>query len=293
MRRSVSALCLALGLAALPVAAQETAGLDCAALTEGLRGIDGYDLTVPPAGTEDRWCVLDGAALRSRTPGWPSLSAETLRIASDGASAEVALSGLRVAPALGDRTVDDRLRTLFRLQTADLTLSALHDAGTGRLSLSRSSVILSGGSALRLTAEIDGASLDPASIPEGTLKAMTLEWDSDGRLLRPVMELIGDRLTGAEGGEAVDAARVAFAGLVAALPDAAVDEDARRALEAFVEDLPQGKGRLVLSLEAPDGIGAARIAIAALAGDPMGPEALARLLAGVTITARWQPGLAP
>jgi hypothetical protein len=266
---------------------------DCVAITGALDSVRGYELTLTPAAPDGQWCSLDGATLRSRTPGWPNLSAETLRIASDGASAEVALSGLRIAPALGDRTVDERLRALFRLQTVDLTLSALHSAETGRLSLSRSSLALSGGSALRLTAEIDGASLDPASIPEGTLKAMTLEWDSDGRLLRPVMELIGDRLTGAEGGAAVDAARAAFAGLVAALPDAAVGEDARRALEAFVEDLPQGTGRLSLTLEAKDGIGAARIAIAALSDDPLGPEALARLLAGVTITASWKPGIAP
>jgi hypothetical protein len=288
-RRAEAALVLAAVLSS-PARAQAP---DCTGITDALAGVPGYELTLTPAAPDGSWCVLDGAVLRSRTPGWPNLSAEGLRVASDGASAEVALSGLRIAPALGDRTVDERLRSLFRLQTADLTLSAIRSAETNRLSLSRSSLTLSGGSALRLTAEIDGADLDPASLSEGTLKAMTLEWDSDGRLLRPVMELMGARLTGAEGGDAVDDAREALARVVAALPDPVLPEDARRALEAFVEDMPQGKGRLALTLQATDGIGAARIAIAALSEDPLAPKTLARLFGGVTITARWEPGLLP
>jgi hypothetical protein len=60
-----------------------------------------------------------------------------------------------------------------------------------------------------------------------------------------------------------------------------------------VAALPQGRGRLVLRLEAPQGIGPAGLALAALSDDPLGAEALARLLAGATLTADWQPGLQP
>lgn len=291
MRRRADPVWATLALIlALPA---QAGALDCASLAAGLGAVPGYGLSLNPAGPEDGWCVLDGAVLRSRVPGWPNLSAKTLRVAGSAEAVEVELTGLRVAPALADRSVDERLRAMFRLQTADLSLSASHSAKDDRLSLSRSSLILSGGSALRLTAEVAGASLDPATLLGGSLMRMTLEWDSDGRLLRPLMELLGERLSGATGGQAVDDARDRLAALVDALPDSAVPDESRAALAAFVEDLPQGKGRLVLTIDTTDGIGAARVAIAALSPDPLAPDALARLLDGATISARWQPGLLP
>jgi hypothetical protein len=107
------------------------------------------------------------------------------------------------------------------------------------------------------------------------------------------MELAGGRLSGAEGGAAVDAARQALGALVAALPEAALSDEARTALDQTVAALPQGPGRLVLIFTSDDGIGAARVAIAALSGDPWSPKALAGLLDGAWIEADWQPGLAP
>ena len=66
-----------------------------------------------------------------------------------------------------------------------------------------------------------------------------------------------------------------------------------RALEEAVGSLPQGRGKLVLTFASQDGVSAARLAVAAPAGDPLSPKALAVLLDGATITATWQPGLAP
>jgi hypothetical protein len=108
-----------------------------------------------------------------------------------------------------------------------------------------------------------------------------------------MMDMAGEGLAGDQGAAAVDAARAALAELVEALPTAAVDDASRRALARMVGSLPQGRGKLALSLASPDGIGAARIALAALVGEPLSPKAKAALLDGATITAAWQPGMAP
>jgi hypothetical protein len=289
MRTTAEALCLALALA-LPARAEEAL---CAGLTAGLRAVPGYQLTAPPAGPEDGWCVLDGATLRSLTPGWPNLHAARLRFRAAPGEVSLDLSGLRIAPRLGDTTIDERLRALFRLQSAELRLQAVEAPEGGGIEVRNLVLTLSGGTELGLTAGIRGARLDPAALAGGVVTRLDLHWRNDGRFLRPVMELVGARLTGAEGGAAVDVARDRLAGVLAALPEAALAEDARDELEHMVAALPQGRGRLTLSLTSDDGIGAARLALAVLSGDPFGPQALERLLAGARIEADWQPGLAP
>lgn len=287
------ALAFGLGLAASGrVLAQDAP--DCAGLVASLTAIDGYEAMIPPSGPDQGWCVLDGATLRSRLPGWPNLSAERLRVRPSATEVEVELTGLRITPRLGDRDVDDRVRAILRLQSLDLRLRAVHDPASGVLTLTEAMVELSGGTRLRLEAEIRGAAgLSWTALGQGAVTRAAVDWRNDGRLLRPVMELAGEDLTGAQDGAAVDAAREALAGLVAALPAAALDKAARKALDALVAALPQGRGRLTLGMTSPDGIGAARIAVAALTGDPLGEKALAAVLEGATITADWQPGLAP
>lgn len=294
MRKAAEILVLLLGLAAAPAAtAQEQERPDCAALTLWLGAVRGYELTAPPAAPQDGWCVLDGATLRSQTPGLPNLYADRLRLASTPGRIMLEIAGLRVAPRLGDTAVNDRLRSMFRLQTADIGLTAVEEPDTGVLRLEGVTLRLSGGSELAFEAEIRGARLAPAAIAAGSLTRLAIDWRNDGRLLRPIMELAGEGMRGAQGGQAVDAAREALAGVVGALPDAALEEGSRRELRQAVAALPQGRGRLSLLLEAPDGIGAARLGIAAMSRDPLGPEALARLFARTEITADWQPGIAP
>jgi hypothetical protein len=297
MRKTARILGLALALA-LPcplVGAQDKAkdGPDCAALTEWLGAMRGYDLTVPAAAPKDGWCILDGATLRSTTPGLPNLHAHGLRLGAAPGGIVLELTGLRVSPKVGDAQIDDRLRSLFRLQTADLSLTAIEDVEAGVLRLEAVTVRLSGGTEIGLEAEIAGAGLAPASLAGGKVTRLALDWRNDGRLLRQVMEMAGHSMGGGEGGVAVDVARRSLAGLIAALPASALAEGTRGALDQTVAALPQGRGRLSLRLEVPDGIGAARLAVAALSRDPFGPEAMARLFAGASIAADWQAGLAP
>lgn len=274
---------------------------DCAGLTQALAGAlgatDGYTLTVPPAGPTDGWCVLDGATLRSTGPGRPNLSAERFRLRRDGADGqpriEIDATGLRVLPVVGDASVDERLRALFRLQTADLSLDATQNETDDRLEVQSLVLRLSGGTELKLSADIRGADLAPASLIGGSVTRLDLQWRSDGRVAGPVMEMAGEAMVGVGGGASVDAARGALSTVVAALPEAALSDDSRAALVDLVADLPQGRGKLRLSLSSQDGIGAARIAVAALSGDPFGPEALAALFKDARINAVWEPGLAP
>ncbi len=270
---------------------------DCAGLTAALGAINGYALTVPPGGPAEGWCVLDGATLRSTSPGWPNLSADRLRLRSgtEGNSPriEIEATGLRILPTVGDAAMDDRLRALFRLQSADLWLDAARNEDEDSLELRSLTLRLSGGTELTLAARIRGAGLAPATLAGGAVTRLDLQWRSDGRLASPAMELAGETLVGVDGGAAVDATRQALAAIVAALPQAALTDDSRAALEALVADLPQGRGKLALTLTSESGIGAARIALAVLSDDPAGQKALAALFSDARIDAVWAPGLAP
>jgi hypothetical protein len=264
---------------------------DCGAVTSALSAIEGYTLSIPPAGAEPGWCVLDGAGLRSQRPGWPDLAADRLRLRQSETEFELDLQGLRGSPRATDRAIDDRVRSLLRLQSADLRLLALHDPKAGVVTVSGMRLELSSGAALVLDAEIRGADLSPASLASGTVTKLALVWRNDGRLLRPLMDLAGEDLSGTAGPAAVDAARSALAGLVAALPPAALDDASRKALAEAVRALPQGRGVLTMTLLSPDGIGAGRLAIAALSDDPLAPATMQTLLDGATLVADWQPGL--
>jgi hypothetical protein len=291
MKATLTAMCLAVMLTAVEAAAE--AAPDCDALTEMLSTLDGYDVTVPPAAAQDGWCVLDRATFRSGVPGWPDLTTERLRLRQSGTEFELDLKGLRAAPGPSDSEIDDRLRSLMRLQSADLRLKAVQDPVAGVLSLSGVRLDLSGGSAVELEADIRGADLSPATLALGAVTWVRLDWRNDGKLLRPVLDLAGERMAGQPGGAAVDAARAALADLVEALPGSVVDDASREALRAAVRALPQGRGKLTLTFQSESGVGAARLAVASLSADLASPEALAAILSDARITAAWQPGLMP
>lgn len=288
-------LALVLGLAAGPGAGETP--VPCAGIPAALRDLSGLTVSAPPAAMAGGWCVLDGARLTGA--GVPTVAAGKLRAraGAEGAevvSLEVGGQGLRLAPGLQEREVPEWLRDLLRLQSADLRLALRRDSGVDRLLIDEARLDLSGGSALRLSAEASGAGLTARDLPFGRLHRLRLDWRSDGRSLRPALTALGAAVQPeAEGDAAVEAARGALLALVAALPEAALAEAGRTELEAAVRALPQGRGRLVAELVAERGIGAAELGLLALSRDPGGPEALARLLAGSQLEIDWQPGLVP
>lgn len=299
MRMRLDALLVCLGLS-LPAGA-ETGPADCAALVAAVQTVSGYAVTAPPAGADAGWCVLDRAVLRAASGSEvaPEFSAEGLRLRGTEAkgvavSLEVQVTGLRLRSKAGVQAGEDRLRTIFRLQSADIGLRVILNPATDTLEIREGLLRLSGGTELVLSADIKGGGLTLASLAGGRLTALDLEWRNDGRLPRPLMELAGQRLPAAPNGTgSVEAARLALGDLIATLPETVLSGDDRAALARMVASLPQGRGRLRLSLTASEGIGAARLLVAGLSEDPRGAAALERLLSGVRLTAAWRPGLAP
>jgi hypothetical protein len=273
--------------------AQAQATGDCAGIRAALTAIDGYQVTIPPSGPDQGWCVLDGASFRSQTPGWPDLEVAQLRLRQSPTEVELDLSGLTAAPRPFDRESDERLRSLMRLRSADLRLRVEHDPEAGVLSLSGLRLALSGGTVVELDADMKGASLSPSSLVLGAVTAANLVWRSDGKLARPLMDMAGEPLAGRPGPDAVEAARAELAEFVDGLPDGTIDDASGKALAAAVAALPQGRGKLTLSFVSPAGIGSARLAGVALSGELLSPKALGTILDGATISADWQPGLVP
>lgn len=295
-RPDLLALSFACGLAFPAVA--ETVPMACGSVVDMVEAASGYSLSAPPAGDDGGWCVLDGAVLKGEA-GRPNINATRLRLsgaAADGVpvALDIDASGLKVTPRLGDRSVDDRLREVLRLQTIDLRLSAQWDEAGDRLEITEGYLALSGGTEVVFAAEIAGAELSLASVITGALTRLDLQWKNDGRILRPAMEAAGEGLeAGASGSKAVDAAREALRALAGALPATSLTGETADELDALISALPQGRGRLKLDLVSDLGIGAAQLGLLALSDDPASPGALARLLSSSTLTVDWQPGMAP
>lgn len=275
-----------------PVAADPA---ECPGLAAALEAVTGYRVTAPVAGPEGGWCVFDRAVLKAE--GAPDLAAERLRMRgemAEGAVVELALEagGVRIAPGLGQRDLDPVLRETFRLQMAEMAFVAT--VGPEGLALRDGRLKLSGGTELDIEADVAGAGLSAGSLLLGRLTHATVDWRNDGKLLRPALQSWGERLVdGSPGGKGVDAARLALRHMVLNLPDSLFREDGKDRLDKVLDALPQGRGRLWLEFRSTEGIGAAQVAIAALSGDPLGPEALARLFGGAHVSFDWQPGLAP
>ena len=293
MRKCLN-LGVVLALLAGPAVA-ETA--ECAALIAAVEGATGLGLTAPPAGMEDGWCVLDGA--RSSGEGSVRVTVERLRLRGEAAGDElVALEilgeGLRVSPSLSDRDMPGWLRDFLRLQTAKVDLALRRDEAGDQLLLERGRLGLSGGSELVVIGEVAGAELSAASLLTGRVTRLAAEWKNDGRTLRPLMEAMGAQLEpGATGTKAVLAARAALSGVIETVPKGSLPEESAVALTAFIAALPQGRGRLRVTVASDAGIGMAQLGMLALSDDPLGPQALARLFADVAVGADWAPGIAP
>jgi hypothetical protein len=284
---------LALVLLAGPVGA-ETAPAACGDLVALVSGVVG-DLVMPQHATQDGWCVLDGA----RSSGEVRVSAEALRVRGEMlddrlVALEVEGEGLRVAPALNNRDMPGWLRDLLRLQSADVHLVLLRDDNRDAVMVQTSRLTLSGGSKFIVTGEVAGAELSKASVLTGRVTQLYLEWQNDGRTLRPVLEAWGERLQpGTTGTKAVLAARAALLGLVEAMPAGSLLDGMPEGVEGFIAALPQGRGRLMLMAGSDEGFGLAQLGLLALADDPTAPEALARAFKGTRISIAWTPGLDP
>lgn len=288
---------LGIALAVALMGPAAAAPIGCPELGEIVAAITGYRLTVPPAPNVEGWCIADCAVLRA--DGRPKMTVERLHLTGtefDGKpdSLSLVVGGLRVEPALGDRTMDPRLRAALRLQSLDMMVKVRRSKAFDGLEVRGGVIALSGGTEVLIEADLKDADFVPGSALVSMLRALDLEWKNDGRLLRPAMEAAGERLQeGATANAAVEATRELLRVVIGSLPKDSLTGDTADELVSLVEAMPQGRGRVILSFESDGGIGVAQLALAALGKEPTGPDALARLFAGARLTVDWKPGIAP
>lgn len=295
-------LALALAAAIWPFGVQaEMTEADCAAFVRRLQGIGGgYQLANAQPVLADGWCQLDGATLRGKATSVPDISARALRVrgvglGGDMTSLEVQALGVKAAPRIGDRGMDDRLRSFLRMQTADVAFRVDWNREADMLELREGVLSLPGRNRLTLGADIKGTDLSSgASLFVGAVTALDLQLVTDGRIARPMMEMAGERMLpkGADKGEAVAAVRDMLVGVVEAMPGEVLDQKGRFALATMLAGLPQTTGTMRLALRSERGISAAQVAVNGLRANPLHPRALATLFRGVELTIDWQPGAA-
>jgi hypothetical protein len=185
------------------------------------------------------------------------------------------------------------MRSFLRLQTAELVFSADWDKDADVLAIRELVLTLPGRNRLTLSARIGGADLSGATaLLGGVVTSLGVELVTDGRIARPVMQALGERLLpdGADEGQAVVAVRALLREVVEAMPAATLDRDSRFALDAMIRGLPQTTGTLKLVLAAEDGISPAQVALHGLRKEPLAEPALAELFEGVTLSVDWAPG---
>lgn len=286
----------------LGVLAQDATAADCATLVAGLTGLSGgYEVSEARPVDTDGWCQMDGMVLRSKAEDVPTISARTARargteVAGTLTALDVEISGLKVAPKIGDRSMDDRLRSFLRLQTADVVFSAAWNKDADVLVISELVVTLPGRNRLTLKADIKGADLSAvASLLGGGVTVLDVELVTDGRIARPLMQMAGERMLpdGADDSEAVAAVRDVLAAVIEAIPAATLDHAGKSELTALLRGLPQTTGTLKLGLRSEAGISPARLAVNGLRKNPLAPVALAKLFDDVALAVDWQAGVVP
>ena len=272
---------------------------DCSMLSALVQDFTGYEVAARPAIAMDGWCVLEGARLAALSDAQPDLQAETLRLRGqivDGAPTwiEVQLTGLRLVQGLGAKQLDERLKAIFRLQSADFRLGMGLNTEAERLEIRDLFLSLSGGTVIRIDADLAGAGMTPLGLAVGRLTMLEIEWKNDGRLLRGGMEAVGsgpDETRTAD--EAVRAAREEPQLLIGALPATFLEDESRRALSGMAASLPEARGVLQLSFASEQGIGAADLLLAGMADEPLGEASLGKLFASSRLEADWSPGIQP
>ncbi|MBY6046632.1 hypothetical protein KUV38_03170 [Vannielia litorea] len=186
----------------------------------------------------------------------------------------------------------------------DLSAQLWWDRESRRVVIEEARWDFPGENGLRMTGLIEGVDLTDAVAMQQSalttrLTALELEMESNGifehlflvplgqLLLEPVPETVEDgEQEVPQPQEQVVALKKAAVAALHGLPEARFEPGARDAVETFIAELPHPEGRMVLRLDAPEGLGMAQLGPLAL-GAPVTPEALAAVLEGVTIGASY------
>ncbi len=212
--------------------------------------------------------VIDIAALSWRQTGAVTLSANALTLPQD---IDITLDGLRIGVVTGDPVMDWLMQAQRQAAPISATLSLATDGDT--TTLTSLAIDFPGDNAVTLSATVRGlATADTdalfQSLPQAQLMALDLAVTSNGLFETYVLMPLGTALlSGAtDPGTQVAAAQTVVRARIAGLPDSLLDPAERQALGALVADLPNPTGTFTLTLDAPTGLGANRLAPLAVRG---------------------------
>lgn len=301
MNRVGLALLCVVGLTG-PAAAQQDPAL-CTRIVDAVSAATGAEIPAASVTAEGADCVLTdltipddgsyGIALTVDRLAWRGSDLAVLEDLLLPAEIDVVVQGLRIRP----RTPDPVFRYLLAAQAGpygiDATASLRWDSLTNVLRLIALDIDFPGDDALSLTATVTGADLSShaamqTSLGNAVLTQMSLDVTMQGLFERYLLIPLGQRLlkgsTTPE--QSVAGLKATATDLIAALPDEAAGAESREALTRLVADLPNPRGRVMLSVDAPEGLGA-RTGLAFAVGWPTGSiEDLAALIGRVVAPAR-------
>lgn len=270
-------LCTAalLTLTALP------AGADCANTFSATATLLNLPPVAAPSPDADGWChltdlrlggenqfapVIDIATLSWRQTGPVTLSGNTLTLPKN---IDITLDGLRIGVVTGDPVMDWLMAAQRQPNPIAATLSLTTEGDT--VTLNSLAIDFPGDNALTLSATVRGLKTADTlfqSLPQAQLMALDLAITSNGLFETYALMPLGTALlSGAtDPGTQVAAAQTMLRARIAGLPDSLLDPAERDALGALVADLPNPTGTFTLTLDAPQGFGANRLAPMAIRG---------------------------
>ncbi len=241
---------------------------------------------------EDGWCVTNGV---SRPLGNSGARAEIgeLKWRSDGASSgqvvryQVQAQNTRLSGPTNEAGFEASLAAAPLRAGLDLSVDANWAVADKELSITDLVVDLGGGETLRLSGKVDGVDLTSPetlmfSAAGASLAGLKLELASKG-----VFEgLIHEALTGGTGSSPDRQARKQAEAVawVSDLPTSFIDDASRSSLVDMFETVPSGQGKMVLDVQAPQGLGFLRVLNIITVEQPETPAEVADAFSGVEVS---------
>lgn len=259
-----------------------------------------------PAPDADGWCrltdlrlggeyqyapVIDIGSLAWRQTGPVTLSGNTLTLPQN---IDITLDGLRIGVVTGDPVMDWLMQAQRQPNPIAATLSLTTEGDT--VTLNSLAIDFPGDNALTLSATVRGLKTADTgalfqSLPQAQLMALDLAVTSNGLFETYALMPLGTALLSGttDPGTQVAAAQTMLRARIAGLPDSLLDPAERDALGALVADLPNPTGTFTLTLDAPQGFGANRLAPMAIRGLGAVLADPAPLLDGIDIAVTYTP----
>jgi hypothetical protein len=255
----------------------------------------------------DGWCRLIDVEITPEGQYQPGYRIGALSWKADGLQAfldagtpprslDLQIKDARIAIQTGDPVTDYLFRAQNNRNGIDGALAIAWSAADKRLTLTRLEIDFPGANAIRATVVADRVDLTSRASAQTSLGAMrltdlTLDVTTNGLFESYVLMPVGMTLLSGVADPEVELTAAVTAGkaMIATLPEATFPAATRTALVAVLDEMPNPAGTLNLTVQAADGVGAARFARLAMTGVPRSAADMAPLFDGVKVSAVWTP----